>query len=161
MSMSIRLYQYLEDHGVRYDLRMHGHSGSSVQTAFSANVPAGLVAKPVILEDEAGWVMAVVPADRSVRIGRLARLLGRKDLRLCAEGRLSKVFEDCELGAVPPIGMVWGMPTVVDEELDAAETVYLEAGDHEQLLRLSREQFRSLMGAARHAAIGTKHRFLF
>jgi Ala-tRNA(Pro) deacylase len=159
MSMSFRLYEYLQSRGTLYDVRMHEHSDSSAETARSANIRAGQLAKPVILEDEDGAVMAVVPADRTVRIARLARLLGRRGLRLCPEERLSSMFEDCELGAVPPVGMVWDMPTVVDAELDAAEMVYLEAGDHEQLLRMSREQFRTLMGTAKHAQICTRSRF--
>ena len=161
MSIPLRLSDYLDGHGARYDVRMHEHTGSSAETARSANIPANLLAKSVVLEDEAGYVLAVVPADRSVRIGRVAHLLGRKDLRLSDEDRLSSVFADCERGAVPPIGMAWGIETVVDEQLEAGEIVYLEAGDHEQLLRMSRDQFREIMGSAQHASIcRTKRRRL-
>ena len=60
------------------------------------------------------------------------------------------MFDDCELGAVPAFGMVWGVETVVDEELERNHEVYVEGGDHEQLLRMSGMQFSDLMGSARH-----------
>lgn len=73
----------------------------------------------MIVEDDTGCVMAVVPANRNVLLGRLSRLLDRRHLRLA-------------------------------DELEARPVVYVEAGDHEQLLRLSHDQFHELMLAARH-----------
>jgi Ala-tRNA(Pro) deacylase len=108
------------------------------------------LAKSVVVEDDAGCLLAVVPADRTVMLGQLARMLGRKDLRLSDEARVAAMFEGCDPGAVPPVGMAWGIETVVDDDLDEADVVYLEAGDHESLLRMSGEQFHDLMSVARH-----------
>ena len=91
-------------------------------------------AKSVIVEDDIGFVMAIVPADRNVQLGQLSRLLDREHLRLADENRIAAMFTDCDRGAVPALGMAWGMPTVIDDELEANEVVYLESGDHERLL---------------------------
>lgn len=148
MSLSPRLADYLQRHQVRYELCPHPHSRTSAQTARLAHVPEHQLAKSVILEDDAGCVMAVVPADSRVRIGEVARLLGRHDLHL-AEPRIAKLFSDCEVGAVPAPGMAWGVETVVDDDLDENAEVYIEAGDHEVLLRMSGEQFKALMREAK------------
>jgi Ala-tRNA(Pro) deacylase len=145
MPIPAHLSTYLAERGTRYDICLHGHSRTSAETARSAHVPPNQLAKPVILEDDGGCVMAVVPADKTVMVGEFARLLGRDRLRLADEARVAALFEDCERGAVPPIGMAWGIPTVVDDELETEEVLYLEAGDHERLLRMSREQFQALM----------------
>lgn len=150
MSLSPRLADYLQRHQVRYELCVHPHSHTSAQTARLAHVPEHQLAKSVILEDDAGCVMAVVPADSRVRIGEVARLLGRHDLHLADERRIAELFSDCEVGAVPALGMAWGVETVVDDDLDANAEVYIEAGDHEALLRMSGEQFNALMRAAKH-----------
>ena len=71
-------------------------------------------------------------------------------LRLSDDGRFAALFDGCERGAVPPVGMAWGIETLVEDELEAGEVVYLEGGDHASLLRMSREQFRQLMSSARH-----------
>jgi Ala-tRNA(Pro) deacylase len=104
----------------------------------------------VIIEDDAGCLMAVVPADRDVLLGQLSRMLERKHLRLADESRIAALFSDCDRGAVPALGMAWGVETVVDDELEANEVVYFEAGDHERVLRMSNDEFHSLMRPARH-----------
>jgi Ala-tRNA(Pro) deacylase len=150
MSIPSRLANYLEQHGARYDICAHEHSRCSAETARTARVPAHQLAKSVIVEDDDGCVMAVVPADRNVKLGALSRMLDRKQLRLGEEHRIATLFADCDLGAVPAIGMAWDIETVVDDELEANEFVYIEGGDHERLLRMSHEQFHELMRTARH-----------
>jgi Ala-tRNA(Pro) deacylase len=150
MSIPSRLSSYLEQRGARYELCTHELSHSSAETARAAQLPPHQLAKSVILEDSAGCVMAVLPADRAVVPREVGDMLGRKSLHLADEERVARLFADCDRGAVPPVGMAWGIETVVDDELSKNEVVYCEAGDHEHLLRLSREQFQSLMRAARH-----------
>ncbi len=156
MSISERLSNYLEQRGARYEIHAHEPSHSSAETARMAHVLPHSLAKPVILEDESGCVMAVVPGDKVVRIGQVARLLGRKDLHLADEGHIAELFPDCVIGAVPPVGMAWEMETIVDEELDHNDVVYMESGDHQCLLSLPRDQFHTLMSDARHGPIGMK-----
>ena len=151
MSISPSLSSYLDERGARYEVCAHEASHSSAETARVARVEPHQLAKPVILEDDAGCLMAVVPADSTVMLGELSQLLGRKGLRLADERRVATLFQDCERGAVPPVGMAWGLETIVDDELESNEVVYLECGDHEQLLRMSHDQFHALMSAARHA----------
>ena len=150
MSIPTRLSSYLDQRGARYEICMHVHSRSSPETARTAHVPPHQLAKSVIVEDDTGCVMAVVPGDRNVLLGQLSRLLDRRPLRLADEACIASMFADCDRGAVPALGMAWGVETVVDDELEASEVVYVEAGDHESLLRLSKEQFHELMLAARH-----------
>ena len=150
MSMSPRLSRYLEQCGARYALCPHQHSSTSAQTARLAHIPEHQLAKSVVLEDDAGCVMAVVPADTRVRIGELAHMLGRNSLHLADEQRLAQLFDDCTPGALPAIGAPWGVETIVDDDLERNAEVYVEAGDHEVLLRMTGEQFGALMREARH-----------
>lgn len=152
MSIAAQLSDYLTRQGTRYEVRMHEHSRTSAETARCANLPASQLAKSVILEDETGCVMAVLPADRIVMLGEFARLLGRNKLRLAQEERVAQLFEGCEPGAIPAIGMAWGIPTIVDEELESNEFVYVEGGDHERVLRMTHEQFHELMRAQPHGS---------
>jgi Ala-tRNA(Pro) deacylase len=151
MSIPSILANYLQQSGARYEVCAHAHSRTSAETARLAHVPERLLAKSVLLEDDDGCVMAVVPADARVRVSALARLLGRTALRLSDEDTVKRLFTDCDPGAVPPFGMAYGVETAVDEELFARNPdVYVESGDHEQLLHMSRGQFTELMAHARH-----------
>lgn len=150
MSIPSRLSSYLEQRGVPCEVCVHPHSRTSARTARTANIAPHELAKSVIVEDDAGCVMAVVPADRNVKLGELSRMLGRKHLRLADEKRIAELFSDCDRGAVPALGMAWGVETVVDDEIESSPIVYIEGGDHEHLLRISHDQFHELMLTARH-----------
>lgn len=151
MTIPARLRSYLDERGARYEVCLHPHSRTSAQTARTAHVPPHQLAKAVVVEDDDGCLMAVLPADRMVQLGELSRLLGRERLRLADRRRVDELFDDCDPGTVPTLGMVWGLETVVDDELEANPAVYIECGDHERLLQLSHEQFHALMSQARHA----------
>ena len=150
MSISPRLSNYLDRSGAQYEVCAHPHSRSSAETARLAQVPQHQLAKSVILEDDAGCVLAVVPADSRVQLAEISRMLGRHALRLSDEAKIGRMFDDCELGAVPAFGMAWGVETVVEEDLERNPDVYIESGDHESLLRMSSRQFSDLMSTARH-----------
>ena len=108
MSIPSRLSNYLDQRGARYETCVHKPSRTSAETARVAQVLPHQLAKSVIVEDDEGCVMAVVPADKTVMLGHPCRLLGRKELRLSDETRIAILFEDCDRGAVPPVGMAWG-----------------------------------------------------
>jgi Ala-tRNA(Pro) deacylase len=150
MAIAHTVQDYMSEHGVRYDIVSHPLSHNSMETAELAHVPGRRLAKSVILEDEDGFVMAVLPSNCHVRLGALSRELNRS-LRLASERQLSALFSDCELGAIPPLGLAYGMTTVMDDRLAEQPEVYFEAGDHEQLIRMDREQFNMLMQHVGHA----------
>jgi len=150
MPIPSRLTHYLDQRGVAFVVCAHPHSRSSAETARTAHIPLHQLAKSVIVEDDAGCVVAVVPADRSVSLRKLSLLLGREHMRLADENRIAALFADCDRGAVPALGMAWGIETVVDDELEAIDVLYVEAGDHERLLRMSHDAFHALMSAVRH-----------
>jgi Ala-tRNA(Pro) deacylase len=145
-----RLSSFLLAQNAEYEVQRHRRTRGSSDTAHAAHVPPHQLAKAVVLEDDIGCVMAVVPADRYVRLGRVSQVLKRQHLHLADEDRIATLFPDCERGAVPALGMVWGLETVVDDELDDLSVVYIECGDHEGLLRLEQRQFHALMRQARH-----------
>ena len=155
MAIPHTVESYIAERGIPYDVISHEHSHSSAQTAELAHVPGDRLAKSVILEDDAGYVMAVLPSTCHVRLGRLSRELNRK-LRLATEKTLPDLCGDCELGAIPPVGLAYGVSTIVDDDIAQQPEVYFEAGDHEKLIRMSREDFRSLMDHAGYAKFAAR-----
>ena len=153
MSIASRVTDYLANEGVSYDLVPHPHTFSSLASAHSAHVPDACVVKSVVLEDDQGaYVMAAIPADRRLRIPALNEMLHRK-LGLATEDELATLFEDCELGAVPPLGRLYGMEVVWDEGLGELPDVYFEGGDHELLVHMTGSQFKGLMRQERYGEI--------
>jgi Ala-tRNA(Pro) deacylase len=149
MSIAATVQQYLNEHAVDYTLIPHSHTGSSHETADSSHVPEDHVAKAVIVKDNAGYVMVVVPASHWVEVKHLHQELDR-DLQLATETELARLFPDCEPGAVPPLGPAYNLETCLDETLVSLANVYFESGDHEQLVHISGDDFKKLMSGVRH-----------
>lgn len=144
MAIAHKVQDYLMWGGVNFDVVTHPHSLTSMETARLARVPADCVAKSVILEDDDGFIMAVLPSTRHVRLGELSKEMKRK-LRLATEDELPGLFADCERGAVPAVGPAYGMRTVIDDSLAEQSDIYFEAGDHQHLIHMSRTEFMDLM----------------
>jgi Ala-tRNA(Pro) deacylase len=149
MAIAARLKWYLDANGVEYDVIPHPHTASSHETATAAHVPEDQLAKSVVLEDDQGYLLAVLPASRRVSIGELQEQLNRS-VELASEGELNELFEDCETGAIPPVGAAYGIPSVVDDALLEASEIYFEAGDHEDLVHMRGEEFLGLLSGAPH-----------
>lgn len=149
MTIAKTVEDYLQQNRIAYDVVPHPHTSSTRGTVQTAHVPADRVAKAVVLHDDDGYVMAVVPGSRHVSVKMLSKKLGR-ELNLSGEDRLVPVFKDCAIGAIPPLGPAYGMETIVDDSLVGQPEIYFEAGDHEELIRVKGEQFLSLLREARH-----------
>jgi Ala-tRNA(Pro) deacylase len=149
MSIAPRLKWYLDARGVPYRVLPHSRSSTSAESARQAHVPAERLAKPVLLEDERGYVMAIVPASHRVDVARLSEQLHR-ELGLAKEREITELFRDCDPGAMPPLGGPYRVPTVYDDALAACSEVYLEAGDHEDLVQLSGPDFLRLLEGSLH-----------
>ena len=152
MAISKCLKDYLDSHEVDYEITTHRHTNSSSETAQAAHVSGDQLAKSILLEDESGYFLAVLPATHRVDLGTLHRKLHRQ-VGLATEDELLDLFADCDVGAIPPVGEAFGIPAYVDVSLDDSTDVYFEAGDHEALVHMSGRQFRQLMSHAQHGRI--------
>lgn len=150
MAIAARLAEYLQEHDIPYEVLDHSHSRSSMETAQRAHIPGDRLAKTVVLEDEEGYLLAVLPASHRLDLGELHRQLNRS-LGLATEQELEVMFEDCETGAIPPAASAYGLEAIVDGALAEQPDVFIEAGDHERLLHLSAENFAALLEGARHS----------
>jgi Ala-tRNA(Pro) deacylase len=156
MTIARRLKWVLDTHHVDYEIIAHAHTQTSLDSARSAHVPEGRVAKCVLLEDERGYVLAIVPASCDVELDRIDQLLGRH-LELASEGEIRDLFEDCEVGAIPPVGTTHPLPIAIDDSLLRLPDVYFEAGDHEGLVHVRADAFQSILEHPRHGRFSSVH----
>lgn len=155
MTLAPTIADYLSRHGAAYALESHMHSFCSLESAREAGVDEESLAKSVVLQDESGFMLAVLPASRRLELDRVREELGRS-LHVSREQDLALLFPDCEYGAVPPIGAAYGLPTVIDASLEERDEIYFEGGDHETLVRMSGATFLDLLEDATVAEIASE-----
>ncbi|OHC45240.1 MAG: hypothetical protein A3J25_19360 [Pseudomonadales bacterium RIFCSPLOWO2_02_FULL_63_210] len=147
MHMAATLKRSLESAQCQFEIVPHPHSASSLESARVASVPAERLAKPVILDDRKGhYLMAVVPASRHLDMSMVSK--GDEHWELTSESTIASLFKDCELGAVPAVSEPYGMNMRVDPQLTRQQDIYFEAGDHENLVHMSTEEFLKLVPRA-------------
>lgn len=144
-----RMERFLDDHGIPFDLVQHAHSHTSAETARAARVPLACLAKGVLLDGQDCQLVAMIPADQEVHLGKLGLDHG-VEFSLADEGSVSRLFTECEPGVVPGLPNAWGVEIVWDDALLAQPDIYLEAGDHERLLHIETRFLREAFGDAPH-----------
>ncbi|MCP4469526.1 MAG: YbaK/EbsC family protein [Gammaproteobacteria bacterium] len=149
MAIASKLENYLHQREIEYQLVTHSHSEYSMETAAKAHVHGDALVKGVLAKDDDGYLLVVLPADYHIELESLHKLLGQ-EVAMVSEATLAEVFNDCELGAVPPIGMTYGIKTMWDPKssLGKQDEVFFEAADHQCLVRMSGVQFHELMAPA-------------
>lgn len=152
MAIAKTLMKYLKERDIDYRLVKHAHTATAEASAHAADVPAHQVAKAVVLRDTEGYVISVLPANHSLEIEWVRAELNR-NLEMAAEDEFKKLFEDCETGAVPALGLAYGLQVIWDDELAYTSDVYIESGDHENLIWLDRREFSKLMAGLPHTII--------
>lgn len=127
MTIAARVEQVFRDHGAHYKLIPHRSTGSTHESAEAARVRDDHMTKAVVVRDDQGCAMAVIPGDTWLDLNALALETGRA-FTLDDESDLKTLFPDCESGAVPPLGFAYHLETYLDEALSSLSTVYFEAG---------------------------------
>jgi Ala-tRNA(Pro) deacylase len=145
--MGIR--DYLQSRHVRFQTLLHRPVPSATRFAQSVHVPGRSVAKAVLVHAGEGYVLTVLPATHRVDPDRLAEILGVSRVQIASEDEVERVFADCERGALPPFGRLYGLTTVVDASLaGVSEIVFLGNSRHEGV-RMSYRDYEAVEGPIR------------
>ncbi len=141
-----RTLSFLDEHKVPYEVLTHRSAFTSQDVAASLHVSGWNVAKVVVVQAAGAPAFVVVlPAACRLDLQALARVTGKQALTLASEGELRALFPDCELGAMPPFGNLYGVPVLVDACLPRGHEFIFQAGSHSQVVRLSYGDFERLV----------------
>ena len=153
MSIAARVETHLREHQVPYELLPHKTTGSTHESATAAHVPEDHIAKAVMVHDGRAHAMAVLPGNTWLHLNALNEDADRA-FKLDEETELTALLPDCAPGAVPPLGPIYGIETFLDETLTTLAKVYFEAGDHQNLVQVSGDDFLKLLSGVRRGRYG-------
>lgn len=139
-----RVRKYLISHGVGYEVEQHPPAFTAQETAAAEHVSGRSFAKPVIVNADGRLIMTVLPANRLLDLEKLKEILGSEDVRLASEEEFAPIFDDCERGAEPPFGNLYGLPMIVDVDLTADEVTF-NAGSHTETMKISTIEYLGLV----------------
>ncbi|PKH04147.1 deacylase [Psychromonas sp. MB-3u-54] len=157
MGIAITLKAYFTNEKIHYDTVKHRRALTLLNSSRSAHLPAQEVAKAVLLQDDEGdYLMASVPANSRLSLIGVNNLTG-KHYQLVSEYKLQELFPDCSPGAIPAMGAPYKVKMLIDDSLLASESVYIESGDHQNLLKLTHQEYNHLVANMLHGDIRGTH----
>lgn len=139
-----KLKEFLDSRSVKYVSIMHSPAFTAPEVAQSAHVAGRDFAKTIVVCTDAGMAMVVLPANRRIVMADLREMLQVPHVRLASEQEFRDLFPDCELGAMPPFGNLYGLPVYVAESLAEEAEIAFNAGTHTEVIKMRYEDFEAL-----------------
>lgn len=136
--------EYLDRNGARYSVMSHPTAYTAQEEAAAAHVPGNEWAKAVVCFADEQPILAVLPAPFAVDLNRLQRTLHAHSIRLAKEPEFAPLYPDCEVGAMPPLGPLYGQRVILDERLTSGAEIVFSAGSHHDAIRMSYPEFDRL-----------------
>jgi Ala-tRNA(Pro) deacylase len=145
MPLSERLRSFLDSHHAEYTLTSHATAFTAREVATAEHLPAREVAKTVVIFGDGTCHMIVLPASKLVDFHEVRPALGLSQVRLATEDELGKLFPDCELGAAPPFGTLYGFPVYLDASLAGQDMIAFNAGTHREVIHMRMVEYQRLV----------------
>lgn len=137
--------EFLDKSGVKYEVTKHEPAFTAQSMAAAEHEQGKYVAKPVIVKADGKYVMCVLPACYKIDLLALKSQLKAKSVELAEEKELAKIFPDCDLGAEPPFGNLYDLPTIIDKSLEKDDHITFQGGTHEKAIRMSMADYQKLV----------------
>ncbi|HEY5777356.1 MAG TPA: YbaK/EbsC family protein [Terrimicrobiaceae bacterium] len=144
MQIPKQLINCLNESGVAYEILQHPEAVTAQRVAEVEHIKARHQAKVVMVKSNGNHVMAVVPADRRIDLQKVEKITG-KPASLESEVDFKSIFSDCAVGAMPPFGNLYGLPTYVDERLAREDYIVFEAGTHTDAIKLKYTDYQKIV----------------
>jgi Ala-tRNA(Pro) deacylase len=145
MSISAKLRGYLDQNNIKYSLITHSMAYTAQELASIMHIPGKELAKVVILKIDGQFAMAVIPAPHKIDFERLKSAIEAKQIELASEKEFQNLFPDCEVGAMPPFGNLYGLPVYVAKPLKEDKEIVYNAGSHTEAIRMQYVDFDRLV----------------
>lgn len=140
-----KLKAFLEENNVQYSTLTHSQVFTAQETAASAHISGKELAKTIMIKIDGKMAMAVLPASASIDFDRLKAAVGSEKIELAREEEFEDLFPECETGAMPPFGNLYGMEVFVDEQLTRDDEIAFNAGSHTELIKLAYRDFERVV----------------
>src|SRR6266481_2490912 len=140
-----KLKEFLDREKVKYVSIVHSTAYTAQEVAASAHITGKELAKTVIVELDGKMAMAVLPANRKIVLQDLREVTGSQEVKFASEEQFKQRFPDCETGAMPPFGNLYGMDVYLAESLTDNHQIAFNAGSHTEVIKLSYKDFERLV----------------
>jgi Ala-tRNA(Pro) deacylase len=140
-----RLERLFAQEQVSYQVTQHSAAYTAQDVANAEHISGYDVAKVVLAVADDRLAMLVLPAPHRVDLELFRVGLRAHTARLAEEREFAEAFGDCEMGAMPPFGNLYGVEVYVDPALAAHRQITFNAGTHRETMTIAYADFVRLV----------------
>jgi len=140
-----KLKDFLDKNKVKYVAISHSKAYTAMEIAASAHIAGKELAKTVMVKIDGKMAMVVVPASQKVDVDLLQKAVKAKKVEIANEAEFKDLFPDCELGAMPPFGNLYGLDVYTAKSLTEDEEIAFNAGSFTELIKLPYKDYEKLV----------------
>ena len=143
--MPSKLKAYLDEQKIHYEVLIHEEAYTAPEIARALHVPGKELAKVIMVKAGERFLMTVLPSTWKIDFNRLKEVFGESNVRLATEEEFKGLFPDCDLGAMPPFGNLYGVDVYVDQSLTEDEEIVFQAGTRNEAVKMRYADFAGLV----------------
>lgn len=140
-----KIIRALKQNHIPYDIVVHSQTFSSMKTAQATHTKGKEFAKPIMVNVDGKMMMAVLPANYSLDLKRIKESMGAKTVELATEAEFSPIFSDSVIGAMPPMGNLYGMEVIMDKDMIDDDEICFNACNHQEIIRMKFSDYRRMV----------------
>ena len=141
----MKIQDYLKDNGIEFTVHEHPPAYTAQEVAAEEHVSGNILAKSVVVRAKDKFAMCVLPASYKLDMKKVAKAMKTRKVSLADENELAGLFPDVEVGAEPPFGNLYDLPTLVDEHLTEGSEILCRAGTHRHAIRMKYADYANLV----------------
>lgn len=145
MTIPLKLREHLDSQNVDYQILSHEEAYTAPEIAHMLHIPGKELAKVIVVKVGDRFVMTVLPSTWKIDLGRLKEVFGEGQVQIATEEEFKGLFPDCEIGAMPPFGNLYGLDVCVDQSLTEDEQIVFQAGTHQDAIKMRYRDFAVLV----------------
>lgn len=141
------LLDWLKSNTIDHEIHEHSLAYTAQSTARAEGVDPRTFAKVVgVRADDGRRALVVLDAPDHLDLRKAREVLGTTRVHLLTEDQLLELAPDCEAGALPAVGSLFGLPLYADHAVKEDARISFNAGSHRHAVRVDRAAWESAAG---------------
>lgn len=139
MPIPKKIINFLEKAKVKYELIEHRTVYTAYDKAATLKVPQKIIGKTLIVKLDKNPALILIPANKNLNIRSFKKV---KKVFFVKEAWIKKNLKGVKIGAVPPFGNLWGMPTFADKNFLKQGKIIVSSGKHDCSIKITSSVFK-------------------
>jgi len=145
MPIPKKIINFLKKNKIKYEPIEHQTVYTAYDKAATLKVPQKIIGKTLVVKLDKSPALVLISANKNLDKQKLKKVAKAKAFDFLKEAWMKKNLEGVKIGAIPPFGNLWRLPTFIDKALLREQKIILNSGDYNFSIKISPANLKRLM----------------